>query len=273
MKRKEIIVTVLICVLLIFGGTIGVSVCYHIVFHPERMVEVEPSENNDWKTKKHAYETKVLHPFQAWKEDGTITKLDGFKKYSDYYGNGENTYTQMKELVEIIGIDSKKLYDAWMSVYTFQEDTKEYEEYRLSYVLQVEMGESGEELIFVIDENNVPVSYQYYSQGYENSETSQMVISRTVVHRDLPWIFKQLDEVYEEKRYQDLTVFMGEAAGYGGEQKDGMSEHITHADWKLYTDDAMAAYVGTIGDYNFIFYYDRINNQFCGFNYGMNAKR
>ena len=264
-KRKEMIATIVVCVLLILGGIIGVSLCYQILFRPERIVEAEQSENNDWKSQKHAYETKVLYPFEAWKEDETIIELGGYKEYSDYYHQGGDTYTLMKELVGIFGIDSKELYDAKMIAYTFQTDTKEYEEYRLSYVLQLEMGENGEELI--------PVSYQYYRQKSESNEISQMTISKSAVPRDLQWIFEQLDDIYDQTRYWELTASMGVAAGLNAIPVGSMSVYTAYADWELYADDAMAAYVGIIGDYNFIFYYDKINNRICGFNFGMNAKR
>lgn len=271
-KRKEMMVTIGISVLLIFGGTIGFSICYHMFFQPEKVFEAEVSENNDWKIQQQAYEAKVLHPFYAWKDEGVISEVVGFDLFYEFYHRDGERYAFLQKLLQIYDIDCEEIYGEKTKLYTFDRDSKEYREYGLTGVYQIEMGEDGEELVLVLGESEEVVSCQYYGQKSEGGETSQIPITEADLPKELKRTFDQLDYIYDYDRYFQLTVDMGEKVGSDDTPAGRMSVYTAYADWELYTDDTMAAYVGIIGEYNFIFYYDRINNRICGFNFGMNPK-
>ena len=144
--------------------------------------------------------------------------------------------------------------------------------YGLSGVYQIKMSEDGEELFIVYDQNGEIVCCQYYAQQRTYGETYQMPIAKEDLPKELKNVLKELDYLYGQGRYFDLAVAMAEELKSGETYGGSLSQCFEYVDWELHADDTMAAYVGIVGEYNFIFYYNRINNQICGFNFGMNPK-
>lgn len=270
-KRKEIIVTIITSALLILGGTIGFSICYELLFQPEKILESKLTKNEDWEVEKHAYELSVLYPFQEWKNEGVLIEEGGSESFSTFYHRNGERYHFLKELLKLFGVDMEDIYDCKTRLYAFDTASIEYKEYGLSYVFEITMEENGKHLFLTGDKNDLIVSCQYYDALEKSSEISQMSITRADIPRELLQVFQQLDYVYDGERYEQLIVSMGESVelpvGSGS-----LSVYAAYADWELYSNETMAAYVGIVGEYNFIFYYDKVKEQICGVHIGMNPE-
>lgn len=270
-KRKEIIVTIIISALLILGGTIGFSICYELLFQPERIVESKSTMDEDWEAETQAYKRSVLYPFQEWKNEAVLIEKGSYESFTGFHHRDGERYRFLKELLKLFGVDMEDIYDCKTRLYAFDTASIEYKEYGLSYVFEIMMDENGKHLFLTGDKNDVIVSCQYYDALENSGEISQMSITREDVPTELLQVFQQLDYVYDGGRYEQLTVAMGESVEFPI-GRGSLSVYAAYADWELYSDETMAAYVGIVGEYNFIFYYDKVKEQICGFHIGMNLE-
>ena len=83
MKLKQIIITILACVMIFAAGTVGFPFLYQTLFHPEAIIDEDSLITSEWQTDQELFEKEILYPFYSWQEAGKILETEDQYLFSE----------------------------------------------------------------------------------------------------------------------------------------------------------------------------------------------
>ena len=277
MKRKEVIITGIICVIFILLGSVGLSILYKTLFQPERLIEGENFEHEDSVLEKEQQEKEILYPFWTWKDNGTIEVHETNDLYFDFARLHIDSYQAALELVGLSEYTEKIFQELRVQSYVFHEDDTEYKNYGLIYVSYItQIKNESDVLITVLDNELTPVMCQYYSkqaEGWKEASISEENLSPEQVPKQCYEDIRRLDKMFQlQNAYQSfrVNVFDGENTGDKIVSADFPTFCEKYGEWRYYTDEKNEAYVCVLNTHHLILYYDKESHQFCGYSFAQN---
>lgn len=284
MKRKEGIVTVVICVIVVLAGSIGFSFLYQILLQTETMIEGEVFEEEDWVQAKEEKKREILYPFFVWKENASLrdSTMTIWEVPYEWFDLKEMQHTLLK-LVGILEDSETSLYDIRSyNHYTFLLDDRNFVDYGLADVFHfISDEEQTDELILAVNNSGLPVLCQYHARKIEEAE-NRIISEQLLAEEEVPEIcYEDIARVENFLKGKDgYRLFLNEilkefiiatklsVEEIPGENLSWMCEH--YGEWRCYTDEEKEAYVCVLNTHHIILYYDKETHQFCGYNIAQN---
>jgi len=268
MKRKEITVTVLACAALIAAGTFAFSLLYKAMFRPDAVIG-DYSEDPTWLEEQARYEKAVLYPLSSALESGVIEKTDGSDMLADLYHINEAVYSSVLKLA---GTAWEEIKSAVVTEYEYKPGTTEHDRYGLRQLFHIVSADNN--MLIAVDKSYMPVLLMYGAGAEPEPENSASESSPT--SEDFPEglsnYLAQTDAALDENSsYRRLIIAIQDGINSEGELPPGsLVEYSKLGEWKIYSGPQSAAYVCIVNDYNFILYYDLVNESFCGYSIALN---
>lgn len=277
MKWKQIIITILACVMIFAAGTAGFPFLYQTLFHPETIIEDDSLITSEWQADQELYEKGILYPYHSWLEAGKLLETEEQYLFSELLHINPGLYTSAVELAGLSLGEDSDLDNAVVTIYDFKTDATEYNEYSLRQMFHVtQIQNKNDELFIVVDKNAMPVHCQYRANKYD-SENGSTINRSSAVYENLPAELlsyaAQIDTLLgEESVYHSFVRSINSKIPPAEtEQLPGsFAEYCKHGEWVVYSSPEMKAYVCIIQNYNFILYYDVLADGFCGYSIALN---
>jgi len=277
MKLKQIIITILACVMIFAAGTVGFPFLYQTLFHPEAIIDEDSLITSEWQTDQELFEKEILYPFYSWQEAGKILETEDQYLFSELQYINPGLYTLAVELAELSLEDESDLDKSVVTVYDFKTDATEYSEYNLRQILRVtQIQNTHDELFIVVDKNDMPVHCQY-CVSKNDSENNGTINRSSAMYENIPpellAYAAQIDTVLgEESVYHSLvkSIEIQMSPAEAERLPGSFAEYCKHGEWVVYSNSELKAYVCIIHNYNFILYYDELTSEFCGYSIALN---
>lgn len=277
MKWKQIIITILACVMIFAAGTVGFPFLYQTLFHPETIIEDDSLITSEWQANQEVYEKEILYPFYSWLEAGKLLETEDQYLFSELQYINPGLYTSAVEQAGLSLGEDSDLDNSVVTVYDFKTDTTEYSEYSLRQILYVtQIQNTNDELFIVVDKNAMPVHYQYRANINASENNSTINQSFAMYENIPPELFAyaaQIDTVLgEESVYHSFMINIEiQMPPVETERQPGsFAGYCKYGEWVVYSNLEMKAYVCIIQNYNFILYYDVLTDEFCGYSIALN---
>lgn len=277
MKGKQIMITILVCVMIFAAGTVGFPFLYQTLFHPETIIEDNSVITSEWQADQKLYEKEIIYPFYSWQEAGILLETEDQYLFSELQYINPGLYTLAVELAGVSLEDESNLGNSVVTVYDFKPDATEYNEYNLRQILRVtQIQNTNDELFIVVDKNDMPVHCQY-RVSKNDSENNGTISRSSAIYENIPpellACAAQIDMVLgEESAYHsfvrsiEIQMPPTEAERLPG----SLAEYCKLGEWVVYSNSELKAYVCIIHNYNFILYYDELTSEFCGYSIALN---
>lgn len=277
MKWKQIIITILACVMIFAAGMVGFPFLYQTLFHPEAIIDENSLITSEWQANQELYEKEILYPFYSWQEAGILLETEDQYLFSELQYINPGLYTSAVELVELSLGEDSDLDKSVVTVYDFKTDATEYSEYNLRQILRVtQIQNTNDELFIVVDKNDMPVHCQY-RVSKNDSENNGTINRSSAIYENIPSELlayaAQIDTVLGEESVYHSFVRSVEIQMPPTETErlpGSFAEYCKYGEWVVYSNSELKAYVCIIQNYNFILYYNALTNEFCGYSIALN---
>ena len=277
MKWKQIMITILVCVMIFAAGTVGFPFLYQTLFHPETIIEDNSVITLEWQADQKLYEKEIIYPFYSWQEAGILLETEDQYLFSELQYINPGLYTLAVELAGVSLEDESNLGNSVVTVYDFKPDATEYNEYNLRQILRVtQIQNTNDELFIVVDKNDMPVHCQY-RVSKNDSENNGTISRSSAIYENIPpellACAAQIDMVLgEESAYHSFvrSIEIQMPPTEAERLPESLAEYCKLGEWVVYSNSELKAYVCIIHNYNFILYYDELTSEFCGYSIALN---
>lgn len=277
MKWKQIIITILACVMIFAAGMMGFPFLYQMLFHPEVIIDEDALVTSEWQVNQELYEKEILYPFYSWQENGILLETEEQYLFSKLQYISPRLYTSAVELAELSLGEDSELNKSMVTVYDFKTNATEYSAYNLRHILRVtQIQNTNDELFIVVDKNDMPVHCQY-RVSKNDSENNGTINRSSVMYENIPpellAYAVQIDMVlggesvyHSFMRSVEIQMPSAETERLPG----SFAEYCKYGEWVVYSNSEWKAYVCIIQNYNFILYYDVLADEICGYSIALN---
>ena len=277
MKWKQIIITILACVMIFAASMVGFPFLYQALVQPETIIEDDSLITSEWQADQELYEKEILYPFYSWLEAGKLLENEDQYLFSELQYINPGLYTSAVELAELSLGEDSDLDNSVLTVYDFKTDATEYSEYSLRQILHVtQIQNTNDELFIVVDKNAMPVHCQYRANK-NDSDNSGTINRSSAMYENIPpellAYAAQIDTVLgKESVYHSFmrSIEIQMPPVETERQSGSFAEYCKYGEWVVYSNLEMKAYVCIIQNCNFILYYDVLTDEFCGYSIALN---
>lgn len=279
MRRKDGLITVILCVILIWAGKTGFSLWYEKMFQPELLITEEDLEDEEWTQEMEKQAREILYPFLAWKESGSIRERNDSNVYKDFYHCYPDRYQAVLDLVGLSEYLEILVQNEKVRTYYFEPETTEFEKYELTYMVHItQIKSQTDELIILLNNNLMPVLCQYHAKKAEEIQAAD-ILQSVLIAEEIPQRcyedLARLDTAFGNKRdYQLFRILAGEEIAQQDSSIALLEKFLycckEYGEWRCYADGENEAYVCTLSSYHIIVYYDKESRQFCGYSFAQN---